>query len=108
MEPGPASIGYAVSVLVLTPIAIALIYLTGLGAKALFGNAAERWSIGMVPYLVAWIVLFPVMLIASLILGVGAIMAERAQRKDVVAQQARQDQRDFMQIQVNATARTGL
>ena len=108
MEPGPASIGYAVSVLVLTPIAIALIYLVGLGAKALFGNAAERWSIGMVPYLVAWIVLFPVMLVASLIQGVGAVMAERAQRKDVATQQARQDQRDFMQIQLNATARTGL
>ena len=108
MEPGPASIGYAVSVLVLTPIAIALIYLVGLGAKAMFGNAAERWSIGMVPYLVAWIVLFPVMLVASLIQGVGAVMAERAQRKDVATQQALQDQRDLMQIQVNATARTGL
>ena len=35
MEPGPVSIGYAVSILVLTPIAIALIYLVGLGAKAL-------------------------------------------------------------------------
>ena len=108
MEPGPANIGYAVSILVLTPIAIALIYLVGLGSKALYGNAVERWSIGLVPYLASWVVLFPVMLIASLILGVGAIMAERAQRKDVVAQQARQDQRDFMQIQVNATARTGL
>ena len=108
MEPEAASIGYAISILVLTPIAIALIYLVGLGAKALFGNAAERWSIGMVPYLVAWIVLFPVMLVASLIQGVGAVMAERAQRKDVATQQARQDQRDFMQIQLNATARTGL
>ena len=108
MEPGPASIGYAVSVLVLTPIAIALIYLVGLGAKALYGNAAERWSIGMMPYLVAWIVLFPVMLLATLIHAVGAVMAERAQRKDLATQQARQDQRDFMQIQLNAMARTGL
>ena len=108
MEPGAASIGYAISILVLTPIAIALIYLVGLGAKALQGKAAESWSIGMVPYLAAWIVLFPAMLVASLILGVGAVMAERAQRKDVVTQQALQDQRDFMQIQVNASARTGL
>ena len=89
-------------------MAIALIYLVGFGARASFGNAAERWSIGIVPYFVAWIVLFPVMLVASLILGVGAVMAERAQRKDVATQQALQDQRDFMQIQVNATARTGL
>ena len=108
MEPGAASIGYAISILVLTPVAIALIYLIGLGAKALQGKAAESWSIGMVPYLAAWIVLFPAMLVASLILGVGAVMAERAQRKDVATQQALQDQRDFMQIQVNATARTGL
>ena len=108
MEPGAASIGYAISILVLTPIAIALIYLVGLGAKALQGKAAESWSIGMVPYLATWIVLFPAMLVASLILGVGAVMIERAQRKDVATQQALQDQRDFMQIQVNATARTGL
>ena len=108
MEFGAASIGYAISILVLTPIAIALIYLVGLGAKALQGKAAESWSIGMVPYLAAWIVLFPAMLVASLVLGVGAVMAERAQRKDVATQQALQDQRDFMQIQVNATARTGL
>ena len=108
MEHGAASIGYTISILVLTPIAIALIYLVGLGAKALQGKAAESWSIGMVPYLAAWIVLFPAMLVASLILGVGAVMAERAQRKDVATQQALQDQRDFMQIQVNATARTGL
>jgi len=108
MEPGAASIGYAISILVLTPVAIALIYLIGLGAKALQGKAAESWSIGMVPYLAAWIVLFPAMLVASLILGVGAVMVERAQRKDVATQQALQDQRDFMQIQVNATARTGL
>ena len=108
MEPGAASIGYAISILVLTPVAIALIYLVGLGAKALQGKAAESWSIGMVPYLAAWIVLFPAMLVASLILGVGAVMAERAQRKDVATQQALQDQRDFMQIQVNASARTGL
>lgn len=108
MEPGAASIGYTISILVLTPIAIALIYLVGLGAKALQGKAAESWSIGMVPYLAAWIVLFPAMVVASLILGVGAVMAERAQRKDVATQQALQDQRDFMQIQVNATARTGL
>ena len=108
MEPGAASIGYAISILVLTPVAIALIYLVGLGAKALQGKAAESWSIGMVPYLAAWIVLFPAMVVASLILGVGAVMAERAQRKDVATQQALQDQRDFMQIQVNATARTGL
>ena len=108
MEPGTASIGYAISILVLTPIAIALIYLVGLGAKALQGKAAESWSIGMMPYLAAWIVLFPAMLVASLILGVGAVMVERAQRKDVATQQALQDQRDFMQIQVNATARTGL
>ena len=108
MEPGAASIGYAISILVLTPIAIALIYLVGLGAKALQGKAAESWSIGMVPYLAAWIVLFPAMLVASLILGVGAVMAERAQRKDVATQQALQDQRDFMQIQVIASARTGL
>ena len=108
MEPGAASIGYAISILVLTPIAIALIYLVGLGAKVLQGKAAESWSIGMVSYLAAWIVLFPAMLVASLILGVGAVMAERAQRKDVATQQALQDQRDFMQIQVNATARTGL
>ena len=108
MEPGAASIGYAISILVLTPVAIALIYLVGLGAKALQGKAAESWSIGMVPYLAAWIVLFPAMLVASLILGVGAVMVERAQRKDVATQQALQDQRDFMQIQVNATARTGL
>ena len=108
MEPGAASIGYTISILVLTPIAIALIYLVGLGAKALQGKAAESWSIGMVPYLAAWIVLFPAMLVASLILGVGAVMVERAQRKDVATQQALQDQRDFMQIQVNATARTGL
>ena len=108
MEFGAASIGNAISILVLTPIAIALIYLVGLGAKALQGKAAESWSIGMVPYLAAWIVLFPAMLVASLILGVGAVMVERAQRKDVATQQALQDQRDFMQIQVNATARTGL
>ena len=108
MEPEATSIGYAISILVLTPIAIALIYLVGLGAKALQGKAAESWSIGMVPYLATWIVLFPAMLVASLILGVGAVMAERAQRKDVATQQALQDQRDFMQIQVNATARTGL
>ena len=108
MEPGAASIGYAISILVLTPVAIALIYLIGLGAKALQGKAAESWSIGMVPYLAAWIVLFPAMLVASLILGVGAVMVERAQRKDVATQQALQDQRDFMQIQVNASARTGL
>ena len=108
MEPEATSIGYAISILVLTPIAIALIYLVGLGAKALQGKAAESWSIGMVPYLAAWIVLFPAMLVASLILGVGAVMVERAQRKDVATQQALQDQRDFMQIQVNATARTGL
>ena len=108
MEPGAASIGYTISILVLTPIAIALIYLVGLGAKALQGKAAESWSIGMVPYLAAWIVLFPAMLVASLILGVGAVMVERAQRKDVATQQALQDQRDFMQIQVNASARTGL
>ena len=62
----------------------------------------------MVPYIAVWVVLFPVMLVVSLILGVGAIMAERTQRKDVVVQQARQNHRDFMQIQVNATARTGL
>ena len=86
MEPGPASIGYAVSVLVLTPIAIALIYLVGLGAKALQGKAAESWSIGMMPYLAAWIVLFPAMLVASLIQGVGAVMAERVQQKDVTTQ----------------------
>ena len=98
MEPGAASIGYTISILVLTPIAIALIYLVGLGAKALQGKAAESWSIGMVPYLAAWIVLFPAMVVASLILGVGAVMAERAQRKDVATQQALQDQRDFMQI----------
>ena len=108
MEPGAASIGYAISILVLTPIAITLIYLVGLGAKALQGKATESWSIGMAPYLAAWIVLFPAMLVASLVLGVGAVMAERAQRKDVATQQALQDQRDFMQIQVNATARTGL
>ena len=108
MEPGAASIGYAISILVLTPVAIALIYLIGLGAKALQGKAAESWSIGMVPYLAAWIVLFPAMLVASLVLGVGAVMAERAQRKDVVTQQALQDQRDFIQIQVNASTRTGL
>ena len=108
MEPEATSIGYAISILVLTPIAIALIYLVGLGAKALQGKAAESWSIGMVPYLAAWIVLFPAMVVASLILGVGAVMAERAQRKDVATQQALQDQRDFMQIQINATARTGL
>ena len=86
IELGPASIGYAVSVLVLTPMAIALIYLVGLGARASFGNAAERWSIGIVPYFVAWIVLFPVMLVASLIQGVGAVMAERVQQKDVTTQ----------------------
>ena len=65
---------------------IALIYLVGLGARALFGSAAERWSIGIVPYFVAWIVLFPVMLVASLIQGVGAVMAERVQQKDVTTQ----------------------
>ena len=108
MEPGAASIGYAISILVLTPVAIALIYLVGLGAKALHGKAAESWSIGMVPYLAAWIVLFPAMLVASFILGVGAVIVERAQRKDVATQQALQDQRDFIQIQVNASARTGL
>ena len=67
-------------------MAIALIYLVGLGARASFGNAAERWSIGIVPYFVAWIVLFPVMLVASLIQGVGAVMAERVQQKDVTTQ----------------------
>ena len=108
MEFGAASIGYAISILVLTPIAIPLIYLVGLGAKALQGKAAESWSIGMAPYLPAWIVLFPAMLVASLVLGVGAVMAERAQRKDVATQQALQDQRDFIQIQVNASARRGL
>ena len=51
MEPGPASIGYAISILILTPIAIALIYIIRLGAKTFYGNAVERWSIGMVPYL---------------------------------------------------------
>ena len=48
------------------------------------------------------------MLVASLIQGVGAVMAERVQQKDVTTQQARQDQRDFMQIQLDATARTEL
>ena len=48
------------------------------------------------------------MLVASLIQGVGAVMAERVQQKDVTTQQARQDQRDFMQMQLDATARTGL
>ena len=62
----------------------------------------------MAPYFVAWIVLFPVMLVASLIQGVGAVMAERAQRKDVATQQARQDQRAFRQIKRNAMARTRL
>ena len=50
----------------------------------------------------------PPSLAASLILGFGAVMAERAQRKDVVVRQARQDQKDFIQMQVNATAKTGL
>ena len=67
-------------------MAIALIYLVGLDARASVGSAAERWSIGIVPYFVAWIVLFPVMLVAGLIQGVGAVMAERVQQKDVTTQ----------------------
>ena len=53
MKSGPASIGYRVSILVLTPAAIALLYRVGLGATDLYGHAVERWSIGMVPYLAA-------------------------------------------------------
>ena len=53
MKPCPASIGYRVSILVLTPAAIALFNRVRLGATDLHGNAVERWSIGMVPYLAA-------------------------------------------------------
>ena len=46
MEPGPASIGYAVSILVPTPMAIALIYLVGLGARLRSGTQPNVGPLG--------------------------------------------------------------
>ena len=106
MEPGAASIGYAISILVLTPIAIA--YLSSRARGQGFAREGSRK-----PGPSGWCPTSRVDRSVSLCSSPAhprcrAVMAERAQRKYVAMQQALQDQRDFMQIQVNATARTGL
>lgn len=65
--------------LIALSIALSVLFAGVLGALLLFTFAAEFGFIGVVAYIVCWVIFFPVMLIVSIVLGFLNMWAERAE-----------------------------
>lgn len=79
------SISVAVSIIALAPIAVGLLYLAWRGGVSLYAKAAGRGSRDVAVYGLAWLIVFPFMLIYSVFAGVCLLIGERKERIDVAA-----------------------
>lgn len=59
------------------------------GAVVLLAFASEQGFVGLVAYVAAWVFLFPVMLVASIIIGFGVTWADNQEEQEERAEWAR-------------------
>jgi len=103
-----ANIALAVSIIILAPIVAALVYLVWRGAMVLLATAAGHGRVGLAAYVAAWVLLFPVMIVAGTVVGGAIVIGERTSRKNEMELQAAKDQENQNRMRPDASAETGL